>query len=919
VTGAAGTVLLQEASPAELRALVAKARGKNYRSGVIGVRARPRWTGPDTIEVEGGAPARVVPCVSALAVRAALLEWDRTGWLILLTHRGDDDLGEGLLAHLVFQRLQMPSLWEAIRDRFQARQLDPLLVREDRQLAETLLAETPPQGWPPVPGGVLTRDVSWAALADRVLGLPRERLDALGLLEWTLDEVRVGSLARLPEPVRDGLLGWLGERTGDIGRCTIDVVRAGHGVDAAPLALVAALLADERVDQVLAAEARGRLAARHGGRTPAGEVAAAWGEAARALVERPGPGGRQVAYGLLDRAQALLAEAGAADLTARSQVLPAGLVAQLRSFAHALHAAVQQAGDGRGLDSTATEAAYLEVTGHVLAELEPQRVGHATMAMRLARWLATPPGEPAATLADGAARQTGDDGWVDRARADVWAGDSQDDPVVAAAYRALYQAVSIRRAEHDSRFAELLAAHTRAGARPGSLLHVEGVLDEVVLPLARHAPVLLLVVDGMSVAVATEVADGAAADGWVECLPLAQQGRRGALAVLPTVTEVSRVSLLSGSLVRGGQAQELEGLTRRAARNGLRAALFHKADLERSAAGEALPERVRMAVQDHNLRLVAVVLNTVDDALDRADPGRTLWNLETISHLRPLLGQARGAGRVVVLTSDHGHVIERRDSELRNHPDAGGARWRPAGPGSAPPGDGEIAFSGPRVLLGGGRVVLPWRETIRYLPLRAGYHGGATPAEAVVLASVHVAGPTEVPPGWEAAPPQAPSWWLGSPAAPSEPTGQAAPSPRRPRRAPPTLFDQLDAGRTEAPEPTRQPTNRPAVGDGLVAALLASPVYEAQRERARRVRLDEHKVAAMVGALLAAHGRLPQPALAAAAGIPEFRLPGVMSALQRLLNVDGYEVVGYDLDGETVVLDRPLLQEQFRLQGPDSS
>jgi hypothetical protein len=44
----------------------------------------------------------------------------------------------------------------------------------------------------------------------------------------------------------------------------------------------------------------------------------------------------------------------------------------------------------------------------------------------------------------------------------------------------------------------------------------------------------------------------------------------------------------------------------------------------------------------------------------------------------------------------------------------------------------------------------------------------------------------------------------------------------------------------------------------------------------------------------------------------------VLSALQRLLNVDGYEVVGYDPDGVTVVLDRTLLQEQFRLQGPDS-
>ncbi len=219
------------------------------------------------------------------------------------------------------------------------------------------------------------------------------------------------------------------------------------------------------------------------------------------------------------------------------------------------------------------------------------------------------------------------------------------------------------------------------------------------------------------------------------------------------------------------------------------------------------------------------------------------------------------------------------------------------------------------MLLGGGRVVLPWRETLRYLPLRAGYHGGASPAEAVIPVSVHVAGAADVPRGWEAVPPQAPSWWLGSPVPPAE-RAEAEPVPPRRRAAPPTLFDQQDAVGPEEPTPARRPAARAAAGDGLVAALLASPVFEAQRERARRVQLDEQKVTAMLGALLAGHGRLPQAALAAAAGIPEFRLPGVMSALQRLLNVDGYEVVGYDPDGETVVLDRVLLREQFRLDEP---
>jgi hypothetical protein len=72
---------------------------------------------------------------------------------------------------------------------------------------------------------------------------------------------------------------------------------------------------------------------------------------------------------------------------------------------------------------------------------------------------------------------------------------------------------------------------------------------------------------------------------------------------------------------------------------------------------------------------------------------------------------------------------------------------------------------------------------------------------------------------------------------------------------------------------------------------------------------------AILRALLAAGGRLNGAALAAAAGIPEFRLPGIMSALQRRLNVEGYEVVGYDVDGVTVILDERLLGEQFDLEG----
>ena len=44
-----------------------------------------------------------------------------------------------------------------------------------------------------------------------------------------------------------------------------------------------------------------------------------------------------------------------------------------------------------------------------------------------------------------------------------------------------------------------------------------------------------------------------------------------------------------------------------------------------------------------------------------------------------------------------------------------------------------------------------------------------------------------------------------------------------------------------------------------------------------------------------------------------YKIGATSLEVQRLLNVEGYEVVGYDPDGITVVLDLTLLREQFEL------
>jgi hypothetical protein len=116
------------------------------------------------------------------------------------------------------------------------------------------------------------------------------------------------------------------------------------------------------------------------------------------------------------------------------------------------------------------------------------------------------------------------------------------------------------------------------------------------------------------------------------------------------------------------------------------------------------------------------------------------------------------------------------------------------------------------------------------------------------------------------------------------------------------LFDLVG----EAP-----PAAPAAPAQGLVDALLASDVY-AQR-RGTRAPLADERVGALVGALLAGGGRATLDTLAVRAGIPAYRITGTVTALRKLLQVEGYPVITFDPDGQTVLLNKELMVEQFHL------
>jgi hypothetical protein len=60
-------------------------------------------------------------------------------------------------------------------------------------------------------------------------------------------------------------------------------------------------------------------------------------------------------------------------------------------------------------------------------------------------------------------------------------------------------------------------------------------------------------------------------------------------------------------------------------------------------------------------------------------------------------------------------------------------------------------------------------------------------------------------------------------------------------------------------------------------------------------------------------GTVLRQALAQKLGESELRMPGLIAALRRILNVDGYSVVSVDDASGSVVLNRQLLEVQFEL------
>jgi hypothetical protein len=98
-----------------------------------------------------------------------------------------------------------------------------------------------------------------------------------------------------------------------------------------------------------------------------------------------------------------------------------------------------------------------------------------------------------------------------------------------------------------------------------------------------------------------------------------------------------------------------------------------------------------------------------------------------------------------------------------------------------------------------------------------------------------------------------------------------------------------------------------------IGRLFTSPVFVAQRRMAGRRAPNDRAVETFLKALDQRHNRISRRALAQALGQPDVRMHGILVGLQRLLNVDGYQIVAVDKDAGTIEINRQLLDKQFQL------
>jgi hypothetical protein len=893
-------------SPQQLRSLVEDKWQRDQEAPAVGLHVTTPWRGPAEVEFDFG-KASVVRADTVFQIREQLLSAERQNRrIILLTKLQQGDLGQDVVARLARSRLFPFDHWASLCALFRAKELDRSIC--DPAIAQALLENAPADGYPPVSAGILDAGTVWRAVSRHVFEMGESEPDMVALLLWATSRSGSARYLNASDELKASVSQRLMDRLGDVADSVLRFIDSRAGADALALAVVCQVVFGEGQDATLDAAAA-RMEQYHGNKPVSRSVGRTLARAAQdAIADLDRRDDPRIAQHHLQRADELLRQFRCEDHACCNRLTLLGYEQRLARLGEQIVCAIDSPGE---VATRRCEELQQDIADHRLARLgrRQEQVARTEMALRLVRWLSEPmPSSPA--LAELASAYLEELAFVDWARESICRGEDVAD--LSTAYQQLDQVVLNRRSEFSRAFAKALADWTLVGSKFAGICGVEDVLPQVVAKVAEaDNRVLLIVLDGMSWAVCHELLDDIRREHWFEAtLDESSLPPLPVIATVPSVTPFSRASLLSGRLTSGDQAAEKRNFEEQPA---LKACcdrrypplLFHKKEVTEGGRG-AVAEDLSRAVLSQNHRVVGVVLNAIDDRLASAQQIRDNWSINRIGPLGSLLKLARDSGRVVILASDHGHVWHRPDARLFSAET--GSRWR-LNEGAVQ--DGELVVSGSRVRdgRGGDTVIVPWTETVYYGRQQNGYHGGATPQEMicplVILRDKSSAYsglfPCEYP---------KPEWWSSAPTATA--TVESSPVSALPKHQA-TLFDDIPEEPEELvhPAPAVQPAPIPT--KDWIKRLLSSQAYKAQKAMIRRHAPDDAVVQSSLEALEASGGIMTPAAFAKAADLPPARLDGLIARIQRLLNVDGYEILTLNRNENKVELNVAKLKKQFDL------
>ena len=279
--------------------------------------------------------------------------------------------------------------------------------------------------------------------------------------------------------------------------------------------------------------------------------------------------------------------------------------------------------------------------------------------------------------------------------------------------------------------------------------------------------------------------------------------------------------------------------------------------------------------------------------------------MDSVSLLGHVLEAARDAGRLVIVTSDHGHVLD-HDSSYQQSQSERGERYQES---TSSLSDSEVELSGDRVVTDSKSVVMPWSEQLRYKKAKnMGYHGGASLQEIVIPLGVF-ANATDCPEieDWIETPKYSPAWWDAEDAE----IGVKEPAV--------VVKKQTKAKKPATAEKMDDMFGEPDYGDtalvetGLLEILIKSDVYAQQLQTAGRTNIKEAQVKAFIMLMVNSQGQAMESVVCKELSIPKIRLRGFLAGLKKTLNVDGYPIVSVNREAQTISLNIQDLKKQFEL------